>query len=701
MAAFYQLNTNEFELELPEFKLNDCSHILAILRLGDYSSDAYIATDKGGNIIYANRSAKRLFGLNSDRDLGTRIVNIIPAIAKINSRLDDTNPQKAVLWRERGICVGGRDLNLLGAVTCVPSSSGKSYLYMIRERHMVMSDESNYQAELASLVYKNTSEGMIVLDSKGIILDVNPAFSNLRGRDERDVIGQHIRCLNSPCHDSDFYRAMWKTVLTTGRWQGEHWGQHANGELFPEWLSINTSYGVDNTVHRRVLIFSNISEIKKAEAIIWKQANFDPLTDLPNRQMFNDRLEQSIKKSQRTGKRAALLFLDLDRFKEVNDTLGHATGDDLLKETASRLISCIRQSDTVARLGGDEFVVLLDNIRELRDVERITRNILNILSQPFYLGLETIYISVSIGISFFPDDATAPDVLLNNADQAMYAAKTDGRNRFRYFTNSMQDKAQMRMRLVNDLHEALKQDQFVLHYQPIIDLHTGLIKKAETLIRWQHPVLGMVPPLDFIPLAEETGIIQSIGNWVFCESARQVNYWRCEFNQDLQISVNISPAQLRHESLDYAMWRGHLATLGLSPKHIVIEITESLLIDMADLHIKDQLDTFRDAGIQLALDDFGTGYSSLAYLSKFNIDYLKIDQSFVSNLSHNYQDLALCETVITLAHKLGLKVVAEGIETQEQYDLLKKANCDFGQGFLFSRPLPADEFEALLKSKNM
>ncbi|CAM5788735.1 putative bifunctional diguanylate cyclase/phosphodiesterase [Castellaniella caeni] len=676
---------------------SDRSHILALLRLGDFSQDAFLATDTDGAIVYMNRSAERLFGYRRGAAIGLPVGRLLPDVHEVNARLDEEGARSTLLWRGCGQHRQSGPLALAGAATHIPSPSGRSHLYVMRQRRAGLGDgDRDRQAELASLVYRNTSEGMLVLDSKGVILDVNPAFVSLRGRAEADVVGQHVRCLNSPCHDREFYRAVWRTVLETGSWQGEHWGQHANGELYPEWLSINTSFTEDGEVHRRVMIFSNIAEIKQAEAIIWKQANFDRLTDLPNRQMFHDRLEQSIRKARRSGGRIGLLFLDLDRFKEINDTLGHAMGDELLKEAARRLSACVRQSDTVARLGGDEFTVLLDDVREPRDIERLTRAILRSLAEPFHLGVETVFVSTSIGVTFFPDDATDAETLLNNADQAMYSAKADGRNRSRYFTVSMQERAQTRMRLVNDLHLALDQHQFTLDYQPIVDLVSGQVIKAETLLRWHHPLRGLVPPTEFIPLAEETGIIRPLGDWVFCEATRQAAEWRQRFRQDIQVSVNISPAQLRQEGLDFAFWGSHLNTLGLPPQQVIVEITEGLLIDSGDDRIRHQLEAFRETGVQVALDDFGTGYSSLSYLRKFGIDFLKIDQSFVANLHRGSADHALCEAIILLAHKLGLRVVAEGIETARQYRLLADAGCDYGQGYLFSRPLDPRAFEILL-----
>ncbi len=436
-------------------------------------------------------------------------------------------------------------------------------------------------------------------------------------------------------------------------------------------------------------------ERQHAEQLIWKQTNFDPLTDLPNRRMFHDRLEQEIKKSHRAGLPMALMFIDLDRFKEVNDTLGHDKGDLLLKEAAQRLSACVRESDTVARLGGDEFTVILGELDDIDCVERIAQNILQQLATPFSLGQEVAYVSASIGITIYPEDATGIEALLKNADQAMYAAKNQGRNRFSYFTPSMQEAAQNRMRLAVDLRAALAENQLQVHYQPIVDLASGEIFKAEALVRWQHPTRGMISPAEFIPIAEESGLIIDIGDWVFHEAVRQVGQWRAKYHDGFQISVNKSPVQFHAEDASHTGWFDYLKQHGLPGQAIVVEITEGLLLDSSTT-IHDILAGFRASGLQVALDDFGTGYSSLSYLKKFDIDYIKIDQSFVRNLTPDSNDMALCEAIIVMAHKLKMKVIAEGIETQEQRDLLDAAGCDFGQGYLFSKPVPAQAFETLL-----
>ncbi|HUW38501.1 MAG TPA: EAL domain-containing protein, partial [Rhodocyclaceae bacterium] len=441
----------------------------------------------------------------------------------------------------------------------------------------------------------------------------------------------------------------------------------------------------------------DIAKKKKSEELIWQQANFDALTGLPNRRMFHDRLEQEIKKAHRAGLPLALMFLDLDRFKEVNDTLGHDVGDTLLKDAARRIGGCVRESDTVARLGGDEFTVVLSELEDPGSVERVAQDILKRLAEPFQLGNETAYISASIGITLYPEDGTGIDELLKNADQAMYAAKSQGRNRCSYFTPSMQETAQTRMRLARDLRGALAGSQFRLYYQPIVELATGAVRKAEALIRWQHPARGLVGPGEFIPIAEDTGLIVDIGNWVFKEAARQAKRWRAQ-QPNFQVGVNMSPVQFHSDDQSQTTWFEHLRQMDLPGQSIVVEITEGLLLD-ARPEVRDKLLAFRDKGIQVSLDDFGTGYSSLSYLKKFDIDYLKIDQSFVRNLAPASDDLALCEAIIVMAHKLGLQVIAEGVETGVQRDLLAAAGCGYGQGYLFSRPLPKEEFEILLRGR--
>jgi len=440
--------------------------------------------------------------------------------------------------------------------------------------------------------------------------------------------------------------------------------------------------------------FQDISEKKKAELEIWQQSNFDVLTELPNRRMFRHHLEKAIKAAHRSSSKVALLFIDLDHFKEVNDTFGHDWGDTVIKDAAQRLSGCVRESDTLARLGGDEFTIIIGELNDHITVERIANDILKELSEPFHIKTEVTYLTASVGITLFPDNASEVDALLKNADQAMYVAKEKGRNRFQYYTSSMQEAAVARGIIVNNLRGALSNNEFHVVYQPIVELASGAIHKAEALIRWHHPTRGLISPADFISIAEETGLIIDIGEWVFQQAARQVKQWREFHNEDFQISVNTSPVQYHDNENKLSQWSDYLQSLGLPGNAIVAEITEGVLMD-THAEIVEKMRAFREDNIQLSLDDFGTGYSSLSYLRKFDIDYLKIDQSFVRNMKSNSKDIALCEAIIAMAHKLDIKVVAEGIETEEHRDLLMAAGCDFGQGYLFSKPVPPDDFERL------
>lgn len=450
---------------------------------------------------------------------------------------------------------------------------------------------------------------------------------------------------------------------------------------------------------RMVGTHTDISAMKNAEEKIWTEANYDALTKLPNRRLFYDRIEENIKKAQREKETIALLFIDLDRFKEVNDTLGHHVGDQLLIQAANRIKQSVRVYDTVARLGGDEFTVILTGFHDSADVGHIAAKIIDQLSQPFVLGGVESYVSASIGIALYPDDAATVIELTRNADQAMYSAKDNGRQCFRFFTKTMQEDATLRMRLANDMRHALKQNQFIVYYQPIIDLNDGSTYKAEALIRWQHPELGFISPTSFIPIAEDTGTIHQIGDWVFAQAIAQVQACQKLVDGKFQISVNKSPVQFFVDRGDQYQWLKQIAESGISGDSIVIEITEGVLINN-DVRVTESLLQYRDAKVQVAIDDFGTGYSSLSYLKKFDVDYLKIDQSFTQNLSLNSSEYALCEAIIVMAHKLGIQVIAEGVETEEQHQLLRDMGCDFAQGYLFSKPVPAVQFMEFLSQKN-
>ena len=453
--------------------------------------------------------------------------------------------------------------------------------------------------------------------------------------------------------------------------------------------STEVARDADGVVHNGIM--TDITARKQSEALVWHQAHFDLLTDLPNRLLLRQRLDQALQRCLRTGQPLALMLIDLDHFKEVNDTLGHARGDRLLVLAAERLRSCMPADATVARMGGDEFTVLLPTLDELVDVEVLAQRLLTVLAQPFDLGGERAHVSASIGVALCPQDASAVDDLLKQADQAMYCAKEDGRNRLARYTPALQDRAQLRLRLGNDLRDALADQQFELVYQPIVDLADGSVRKAEALLRWRHPALGLVSPAEFVPIAESTGLIGAIGDWVFRTAAQQVQQWRRALHPDFQISVNRSPAQFRDDLQPPRPWPEVLAEMGLPGSAITVEITEGLLLD-SSADVARQLQDLRAAGMAVSLDDFGTGYSALAYLHQFDIDVLKIDRSFVSGMSAGDTGRKLCRAMVLLAHELGMQVVAEGVETAEQRDWLRAAGCDLAQGYFLGRPMAPQDF---------
>ncbi|MES2317939.1 MAG: EAL domain-containing protein [Pseudomonadota bacterium] len=618
-------------------------------------------------------------------------LGMLPRGVNFDGFLYNTDPESTnITWLYR-VLIAATVLLFVGAAVHVS--------LLARERRRA--EETIRKGELRfRTMFEEAPMGIALIDSStGQFKDINPRYAEITGRSFAEIKSSHWTDIT---HPDDISREVNQIAeLNAGAAPGFKTSKRLmrpDGAVV--WIDmsiakIETEAGAQ-PLH--LCMIEDVTEKKKSEAMIWQQANFDTLTQLPNRRMFHDRLEHDIVKCRRDGRRIAILFIDLDHFKEVNDTLGHHQGDVLLVDAARRIRSCVRESDTVARLGGDEFTVILSALDEVNPVEGIAQKILDVMMAPFQLGEEQAFVSASIGITLYPDDARDIDDLLKHADQAMYAAKGAGRNRFSYFTPALQVAALNRMRLTNDLRSALKGDQFRLYFQPIVHLKTGKIHKAEALIRWQHPQRGLVSPMEFIPLAEASGLIIEIGEWVFKESARWAKRWRVEHDARFQVSVNQSPLEFQREGKGYEGWFEHLAGIGLAGQSVVVEITEGLLLD-ASTGVTDKLLALRDAGIQVALDDFGTGYSSLSYLKKFDIDYLKIDRSFTRNLAPDSSDMALSEAIIVMAHKLDLRVIAEGVETAQQRDLLLEAGCDYGQGYLFARPMPGEEFDAMLRSQ--
>lgn len=550
------------------------------------------------------------------------------------------------------------------------------------------------QKQLSAIIFENNSDPILISDAKegGHVISINPAFEKITGYTLDEIRGKKTNLLYSGHHDKAFYDTMWNALNASGSWEGEIVDRSKEGDLFSKWLIIRTIFHHDGKPYRHVAIFSDFTAHKEAQQKIWYQANFDLLTALPNRNMFMYRLEKEVHEIERTNKSVALMFLDLDNFKEVNDTLGHDEGDILLQEAAKRISRCVRKDDVVSRLGGDEFTVILPGINDQRVIDKIAAALISELARPFDLhGVQT-YISASIGISVAPADGVSADTLLKNADQAMYAAKNEGRNRYHYFTPLMQDAVYQRHQLTNEMRKAIEQGEFILYYQPILDMNTNTIHKAEALIRWKKSDGTLVNPAEFIPLSENTGMIVEIGKWIFEEVSGQLKHWRKYFDPSFHISINISPVEFRSEVSQCLKLLELIDDEGLPADAIVVEITEAILMEESDAIIQ-TLEKFDHRGITISIDNFGLGHSSIAYLKKFDVEFLKIDKTFVQDLETGSDNKILCEAITIMAHRLGIKVIAEGIETAEQLDYFKSIQCDCAQGYFIARPMPADEFE--------
>lgn len=562
--------------------------------------------------------------------------------------------------------------------------------------------QTEEQIHLFEKVFVNANEAILIIDANNNIIAVNPAFTTITGYAAAEALGGNLRTLTAGLMDANFYRAMWASLNKTGGWQGEIQGRQKGGQIYVGWLSLSLMRNDSGELTHYVALVTDISERKAAEQRMIYLAQHDILTSLPNRMLFADRLQQAITYAERQHTNVALLFLDMDHFKNVNDTLGHHIGDSLLQEVAQRIRLCVRNSDTVSRQGGDEFVIMLPNLDgphqdELGDIMLVVNKLIESIAKPFVLEGHTIHLTTSVGVSVYPQDGSDGGTLIKHADTAMYQAKEAGRNGYRFFTQEMNRVIAKRVGLESKLRNALKNNELLLHYQPKVDLRSGEIIAVEALVRWQHPEDGLIAPDEFIPIAENSGLIAPLGRWVLSEACRQNQEWRESGLREIIMAVNLSPVQFQQRGLLDTVLAA-LAQSGMPANALELEITESAMMKNVEQAII-TLNKMSELGISISIDDFGTGYSSLSHLKKFPIDELKIDQSFVRDLSVDKDDAAIVSAVISMAKSLGLSVIAEGVETIEQLRFLEKLDCDKMQGYYFSKPLPANEFRDLLASE--
>ncbi|MCV6588404.1 MAG: EAL domain-containing protein, partial [Marinobacterium sp.] len=553
--------------------------------------------------------------------------------------------------------------------------------------------QQQVQLEIAARVFEASSEGMLVCGPDNRIIAVNEAFCRITGYQRDDVVGRNPSFMASGTHAPEFYSRLWSQLLATGRWQGEIWNRRKDQSLFPEWLTISVCRDSAGQIQNFIGTLTDLSEHKRTEQRLRYLAEHDPLTDLPNRFLLADRVSQAVIQLRRYGGYLALLYIDLDRFRDVNEALGHGLGDQVLREIGQRLVGQVRLSDTVARLGGDEFAVLMVRPEKPEHIAALATRLMDAIAQPLAGIADELVITPSVGISVFPDDGDEFQVLLRHAETALRYARLDGRNGFRFYTASMNDQVSSRLQLESDLRRALKQGEFELYYQPLYSLDKDELKGCEALIRWHHPLRGAVSPAEFVPIIEENGMIVEIGSWVLEEACRQGAEWIARGYQPLAIAVNVSARQF---AVDLpGLVERVLEKTGFDASLLVIEVTETLLIDDVE-QAEAGLKALRRMGVSIALDDFGTGYSSLSYLKRFSLDRLKIDQAFTAGVPADIDDTALTSSILDIARHLRLATVAEGIETAAQRDFLRAAGCDLGQGYFYARPEPAENFEALL-----
>lgn len=662
----------------------------------DDLQDTYYRTDQSGVIVRASRSVEQLLGYTVEEVLGRRLADLYCSETDRESflALMQANGGHVVGGESRLRHKDGRELWVLTTAHFIHDAAGKVIGVEGTTRDNTRQRQAEQQLRLAAKVFESSGEAIMITDPRGVIVSVNQAFTAITGHAATDVVGRNASLLASGRHEAAFFGEMWRVLRQAGYWQGEVWNRRRNGEIFPEWLGISSVRDDRGELVNYIGIFTDISERKAVEAKIEHLAHHDTLTGLPNRLLLKDRMEQAIVHAERNGRRVALLFVDLDRFKAVNDSYGHPVGDILLRDAALRLQSCVRESDTISRHGGDEFLVVLADLHDSRIPAQIAAKIMSVLSQPFHIEGHEAGISASVGIAVYPDDGADFDVLLKRADTAMYHAKEAGRNAFRFHTQPMNVAARERLDLHQRLREALGRDEFELYYQPVVELAGGKVVGGEALLRWRVPGEGVLGAGQFIAAAEHDGLIVPLGDWVLHRACRELAHWQAAGRKKLSLSVNVSPIQFRRGDVVDTLRRA-LAATGADPAGLEIEFGEAVLAEGSEA-VRDCLAQLKALGMRLSIDDYGSGTSSLPAIKRFGIDALKIDRAFVGGLLTQPDSAAIVRAAIGLAAELGLRAQAEGVESGAMATVLRDMGCVLAQGFELGRPLPAAEFRQLI-----
>ncbi len=663
----------------------------------DNMINLFIQTDKNGVIKKASPSVKNILGYDKNEIIGKNILDFWINKQKAISLKEHykNNPKK-----EKDVIAEVKDKKgeiVFLEVSISPRFDEQGNYVGSDNIAKDITDQIKAQKELKlyKKVIENTTEGIIITDSKNHIIYTNRAFSEITKYQKDEVLNKTPSILKSGLHDKKFYRQMWKSIDTKGFWRGEIWNKHKDNGIYPELLTINSIKNDKGKIENYIAIFTDISEIKKSQAKMRHLATHDNLTKLPNRVMLSEILKHSIKSAKRQKELMAIMFLDLDNFKMINDNFGHKEGDSILIETAKRLKKTLREDDVICRFGGDEFIIILEHIQDSKNLADIAYKLNQTLKIPYEMKNYTHYLSCSIGIAIYPNDAKTEDELIKNADAAMYQAKNSGKNRYFFYSHDLGKKIAKELHLENLLRDSINNNEFEIYYQPKITTETKKITSMEALLRWNNKELGYISPVEFIPIAEKTGLIIPIGNYVLLEACKQIKKWQDAGIYKGTISINASGIQLNNNNF-INMLKNSLEKSLLDPKYLDLEVTESVLMSDAN-QWRDTLEEIRKLGIDISIDDFGTGYSSLSYLRELPIDELKIDKSFIDDIPHSKDACAITNSIISLAKSLGYKTVAEGVENKDQLTYLKDNGCDMIQGYIYTKPLPADKMELFLK----